>query len=756
MNTKLPFGLFLLAAVAVQPLAAQNVDKSHILQNKVDEQEVREHTAAVVAQVQSLIDELIANGISGDDVKVLNATKAALTNLSEAEMDRVISSLQKAGEATNATDTQQHVVSAYTDQKGIILQFRQILRDYEQRQAAYELPVRFKELSNRQTDTMRTSAEVARNTAGKSATELTTMEQTTQGIVQADQDAIVNETNLAIDQLNKAAADSTQDDASVLQQAQADIKTGVLAQALADANTNLKAGQFLKALNSQKIARDELRHIARDLSPPADAVDALADSAAALEKLIAEQKNLLGDTNAAISAKVPAPGLDVKQGGLVDDDNTLQQDMQSTAADAAAIVKSAISPMQQSRAALSTDGLTNSVPNQNDAITKLEAADKLLQQQLADAQKAAEEDSKDPVDKLQDLKKQIETALQQQKQITAQTNAATPPDANATQQNQQNQSALEQQTSSMQQTAQPLSLAASQALATANQAMTQAQQSMTDPNKTPSDTQQQQQNAEAALTQADKQVDQQIAQQQQQDADPQALASAAAALQQAQDAASQAQADASSQNSQSSQSSQSQSSQSASSQSTPSMAQASQALAAAAADTQQAAATAGLPGAATDAVKQAQSDIAQGQQAASKGNAPGTASAAAAAEQALAQAQASVAMAQAGLAANSPSSSPGAPGSQPGKPGPPGPPGPPGMTPGTPGHQAAKTVAGGSTTKGTLHNVTGVGKFVSVVARDRAAIDQTQEEKRPQEYAPMIDQYMKNLADQADQSSSTP
>ncbi len=76
--------------------------------------------------------------------------------------------------------------------------------------------------------------------------------------------------------------------------------------------------------------------------------------------------------------------------------------------------------------------------------------------------------------------------------------------------------------------------------------------------------------------------------------------------------------------------------------------------------------------------------------------------------------------------------------------------------PGKPGHQAAKSVAGGSTTKGTLHDVTGVGKFVSVVARDRAAIDQTQEEKRPQEYAPMIDQYMKNLADQADQSSSTP
>ena len=44
------------------------------------------------------------------------------------------------------------------------------------------------------------------------------------------------------------------------------------------------------------------------------------------------------------------------------------------------------------------------------------------------------------------------------------------------------------------------------------------------------------------------------------------------------------------------------------------------------------------------------------------------------------------------------------------------------------------------------------GKFVTVASRDRAAIEQTQSEKRPQEYAPMIDQYMKNLADQSSAS----
>lgn len=77
---------------------------------------------------------------------------------------------------------------------------------------------------------------------------------------------------------------------------------------------------------------------------------------------------------------------------------------------------------------------------------------------------------------------------------------------------------------------------------------------------------------------------------------------------------------------------------------------------------------------------------------------------------------------------------------------------PPG--PDKPSTTGAKTVTGGSTDKGTMHDGPGgSGKFISVTSRERTAIEQTQEEKRPQEYAPLIDQYLKNLADQS--SSST-
>ena len=134
-NTAL--GCLFITGITLGPVAAQDASRSDLQRNKADQVDVRKHTAAVTAGVQSLIDELAANGISGEDAKVLQATKAALSNLSIKEMDRVITSLQKAGEASTPKGTKANAFDAYAGQKGIILQFQQILKEYEQRQAAY-------------------------------------------------------------------------------------------------------------------------------------------------------------------------------------------------------------------------------------------------------------------------------------------------------------------------------------------------------------------------------------------------------------------------------------------------------------------------------------------------------------------------------------------------------------------------------------------------------------------------------------------
>lgn len=730
----------------LHPAVAQNASKNQILQNMSDQQDVRLHASAVANQIQFLIDELAANGISGEDAKVLQATKVALANLSGPEMDRVIASLQKAGDATNATTTQTQAFNAYASQKEIILQFQQILKKYEQRQASYELPVKFKELRDRETEAMQTTVDVARKTAGRNYSELTTMDQTTQQILQLDQDSIGNDVNLAAGMLEKAAQDGG-DDAAPLQKALKDLKEGKLQQALTQANDSLKSGQLLKAINEQKMARDELHRITQDLNPPANIVDALATPAEALGKLIDDQKNLLERTNTAIKDNVEVAGLNDKQGGLVDGANTLQQDMQALSATAATLVKDSIAPMQTSRGQLfHLGGFGNAAKAQQLAIAKLEDAQKELQHQMADAQAATENADKSSDKLLDNIEKQIQQAIQQQKQINNQTGLALnlPAASNATPLNQaqHNQINLQQLVANLQQAVLPLSLPASQDLATATNQMNVAQQNLGTPAQAASAPTAQKAALDALLA-ADKDLAKQMAQDQQAAADPAALAAAANDLQKAQSDLSSALADSATPSSSSPSDPSSPSPSSPSDSPAPSMDQAAQALAQAAQDANAAANTPGLPDAAAAAVKDAQADIAKGEQAAAQKDAAGTAAQAAAAQQALAQAQASVAMAQAGL----PSPTPGTPA-----------PGTPTMAKAPPGpdqasKEGAKTTTGGSTDKGNMHgSPAGSGKFITVTSRDRIALEQSQTEKRPQEYAPQIDQYMKNLADQSTSS----
>jgi len=843
----------------ISPAWAEEVTNSRFLQTTEDQQNVKEHTAAVAAQVQYLIDRLAANGITGDDAKVLQATKAMLTHLSGPQMDQVLASLKQASTATNQTDADKHAFTAYADQQGILMQFQQILKKYQERQAAYELPVRFQQLMDRQTETMMSTVDIAKKSMGKTAVEMTTMDQTSHQILQLDQDAINNEVTLAEGLLEKAAQQSSGSDAQPLLKALKDVKTGKLQKALSRADDSLKGDMLLKAISDQQVARDELHLIVQDLTPAGDnnIVSALSSATASLDKLIEDQKGLLGRTNDAIDSKERekdiGSDLSDKQGGLVVNANTLQQDLQTLNATASGLVKGAIDPMQASRVDLTKfrqGGLSKSVNDQQEAIAQLENAKKALEDQLASAEKATENaagtDSKDQLAKLDDILKQIQEAIRQQKLInnhTSQTLGMSQPDAKKLIQHQQDQSKLQQQVSGMQEPVSALSLPASQSLAKAANQMEQAQQILPDTSKA-SDTQTDQKAALAALIEASQEISKQIADAKQDSASPADLAKAADALQNAQNDVSQAAAlasnspsasspDASSPSASSpsasspsasspsasspsasspsasspsasspsasspsasspsasspsasspsasspsasspsasspSASSPSASSPSASSPSASSpsasgspMAQAATALSQAAQATQAAANTPGLPDAAASAIQSAQAAIAQGEQAAASGDAPGTAAAAAAAQSALSSAQAAVSMAQAGMP-SAPSMAGGPPGS-PGSPGSPGTPGMPSSTPGmpsatpappspdSPSLDGAKTIGGGSTDKGTLHQAPdGAAGFVTVQNRVRDAVVESHQEQRPQEYASQIDQYMKNLADQS-------
>ncbi len=170
-----------------------------------------------------------------------------------------------------------------------------------------------------------------------------------------------------------------------------------------------------------------------------------------------------------------------------------------------------------------------------------------------------------------------------------------------------------------------------------------------------------------------------------------------------------------------------------------------------------------LPASAQTALQSAEGSLAEGSAQAASGQAEPAEASAASAAQALAQAQAALALAEAGL--NSDSAMAGAgkgegqgkgqsqgqgqgqgqsqgEGQGRGQ----------GQGKGTPGAQGTGRQgnwdgAGGA--DGPRKGTAGAGQFTGLPKRDRAAIQQSQGEKYPQEYGPLVEQYLKNLSDGA-------
>ena len=147
----------------------------------------------------------------------------------------------------------------------------------------------------------------------------------------------------------------------------------------------------------------------------------------------------------------------------------------------------------------------------------------------------------------------------------------------------------------------------------------------------------------------------------------------------------------------------------------------------------------------TQAAAQAAGDAAAQ---AAAGNTPGAQAKAGEAQAALAQAAASLGQAQAGLApSGAPMPGEGQPGSKPGtKPG--SKPGPPNGTPGTQAAQNYQPGSGQAVQLGARTTAAKRANFSGLPPRDRAAIEQAQSEKYPGEYGTLVEQYLRNLADE--------
>src|SRR5437899_5439710 len=84
-------------------LPAENgaLPNERLLQQELKQQQIRTTTQRVADQLTAIIEEFDRNGIAGEDVKVLQAIKGVLSQLTAKEMEKVVVFLQQARTASD-------------------------------------------------------------------------------------------------------------------------------------------------------------------------------------------------------------------------------------------------------------------------------------------------------------------------------------------------------------------------------------------------------------------------------------------------------------------------------------------------------------------------------------------------------------------------------------------------------------------------------------------------------------------------------
>ena len=163
-------GLGLVAILGGGPVLRSEVptpSSDRILQQELKQQQIRTTTQRVADQLTAIIEEFDRNGIAGEDVKVLQAIRGVLSQLTAKEMEKVVGFLQQARTADDPNASTRIASDAYAGQKMIITQLKQLVLEYQRQQALYDLSLRFKEFAARESAFMWQAVQLARKTEGR-------------------------------------------------------------------------------------------------------------------------------------------------------------------------------------------------------------------------------------------------------------------------------------------------------------------------------------------------------------------------------------------------------------------------------------------------------------------------------------------------------------------------------------------------------------------------------------------------------------
>lgn len=375
-------------------------------QQSLRQEQLRGATVRVGAQLDQILTDFELNGISGEDVKLLRAIRSVIHRLSETEMQSVLAYLNQARQQPGTVG--QSVGEAFSGQRSIITQLRQLLVEYQRQQAVYDIAIRMKELAARQTENMRLAVWLGRQVERKSVDQFQESQRLNLQLQETDEASLRAETAQVLEQLEKLVNQSA--DAPTMERPRKALQHATevkLLKGMDGAVEELKGGRLLGAAGTEKRSRDLMREVARMLTQSLDKRDAIREALRELDLAIESHHKVVESTRLLKTAE-DAAKREGDQAAVVDLCDLIRRDLQDLVPVAAEHLQGANDKMQDARGILMSGEAPLRVKEQAlslqaDASAKLEQTRRELIDQLekAEAPKGLPDKSLAAIDVLQ-------------------------------------------------------------------------------------------------------------------------------------------------------------------------------------------------------------------------------------------------------------------------------------------------------------------------------------------------------------------
>ena len=194
---------------------------THVDQVTSQQKAIKAQTQLAAAELDAVIGDFDEAGMGNEpSVQVFKAIRSVLTKLSDKDMEKVITLLQGV-RADAGTDQSKNALDAYANQKGIVVQLRQLVLDYQRQQTLLDMSLRLTALADRQNANLHL---IARMIKDKDAGRVNPADEAGKAqlrLQQAEQDALHDETMAVVKRLGTLTSelDSASDDAARLKAA---------------------------------------------------------------------------------------------------------------------------------------------------------------------------------------------------------------------------------------------------------------------------------------------------------------------------------------------------------------------------------------------------------------------------------------------------------------------------------------------------------------------------------------------------------